>query len=76
MAAALARRGLVVYATDAVTAMLDLTRTRAAESGVSRLVEARKSDVHTLDFEDATFDLVIALGVIPWVHSPAMRCTR
>ena len=70
MAVALARRGLRVYATDAVTAMIDLTRTRAAEARVSHLVEVRKSDVHALDFEDATFDLVIALGVIPWLHSP------
>ena len=71
MAVALARRGLMVHATDAVTTMLDLTRARAAESGVSGLVEVRKSDVHALDFEDARFDLVIALGVIPWVHSPS-----
>lgn len=70
MALALARRGLRVYATDAVTAMLDLVRTRVAEAGVSRLVEVRKSDVHALDFEDSRFDLVIALGVIPWLHSP------
>jgi ubiquinone/menaquinone biosynthesis C-methylase UbiE len=71
MAVALARRGLMVHATDAVTTMLDLTRARAAESGVSGLVEVRKSDVHALDFEDARFDLVVALGVIPWVHSPS-----
>jgi ubiquinone/menaquinone biosynthesis C-methylase UbiE len=70
MAVALARRRLRVYATDTVTAMIDLARTRAAEAGVSHLVEVRKSDVHALDFEDATFDLVIALGVIPWLHSP------
>jgi ubiquinone/menaquinone biosynthesis C-methylase UbiE len=71
MAVALARRRLRVYATDTVTAMIDLARTRAAEAGVSHLVEVRKSDVHALDFEDATFDLVIALGVIPWLHSPS-----
>src|SRR2546422_7691988 len=62
MAVALARRGLRVYAIDAVAAMIDLARTRAAEARVSHLVEVRKSDVHALDFEDATFDLVIALG--------------
>src|SRR5262249_29799856 len=71
MAVALARRGLRVYATDAATAMLDLARTRMAESAVSHLVEVRKSDVHALEFEDARFDLVIALGVIPWLHSPS-----
>jgi ubiquinone/menaquinone biosynthesis C-methylase UbiE len=70
MAVALARRGLRVYATDAATAMIDLARTRVAESAVSHLVEVRKSDVHALEFEDATFDLVIALGVIPWLHAP------
>jgi ubiquinone/menaquinone biosynthesis C-methylase UbiE len=71
MAVALARRGLRVYATDTVTAMIDLARMRATEAGVSHLVEIRKSDVHALDFEDARFDLVIALGVIPWLHSPS-----
>jgi ubiquinone/menaquinone biosynthesis C-methylase UbiE len=71
MAVALARGGLRVYATDTVTAMIELARTRAAESAVSHLVEVRKSDVHALEFEDATFDLVIALGVIPWLHSPS-----
>jgi ubiquinone/menaquinone biosynthesis C-methylase UbiE len=70
-AVALARRGFRVYATDSVEAMLDLARTRAAEAGVSELVEVRKSDVHALDFEDETFDLVIALGVIPWLPYPS-----
>jgi ubiquinone/menaquinone biosynthesis C-methylase UbiE len=70
-AVALARRGLRVCATDAVAAMIDLTRVRATDAGVSHLVETRKSDVHALDFEDATFDLVVALGVIPWLHSPS-----
>jgi ubiquinone/menaquinone biosynthesis C-methylase UbiE len=71
-AVALAQRGLRVHATDTVTAMIDLTRTRAAESEVGHLVEVSKSDVHALEFEDATFDLVIALGVIPWLHSPSV----
>jgi ubiquinone/menaquinone biosynthesis C-methylase UbiE len=70
-ALALARRGLRVYATDSVPAMLDLARARVAAAGVSHLVEVRKSDVHALDFEDAQFDLVVALGVIPWLHSPS-----
>jgi len=70
VAVALARRGFNVHATDTVTAMIELARTRAAEGAVSDMVEVTKGDAHALDFENATFDLVIALGVIPWLHDP------
>lgn len=70
MAAALAERGLRVRATDAVPAMVDLARRHAVETGVSDRIELETADVHELPFDEATFDLVVALGVIPWLHSP------
>ena len=74
-ATALAQRGLRVHATDAVPDMVELAGRHAAEAGVSERVELAAADVHKLPFDDATFDLVVALGVIPWLHSPlaAMR---
>jgi ubiquinone/menaquinone biosynthesis C-methylase UbiE len=66
----LARDGFEVDATDSVPAMVELTRQRADEAGVSARLRPSLRDVHALDFEDGTFDAVVALGVIPWLHSP------
>jgi ubiquinone/menaquinone biosynthesis C-methylase UbiE len=68
----LAGRGLRVSATDAVPEMVELTREHAAAAGVADRVEARQSDAHELGFEDETFDAVLAMGVIPWLRSPAL----
>lgn len=73
--AELAKRGFDVDATDTVADMLELTRRHAAQANVSARLRTTLSDVHALQFEDKTFDAVVALGVLPWVHSPpsAMR---
>jgi ubiquinone/menaquinone biosynthesis C-methylase UbiE len=57
--AELAKRGFDVDATDTVADMIELTQRHAA-----------RANVHALEFEDQTFDAVVALGVLPWVHSP------
>jgi SAM-dependent methyltransferase len=67
---ALARRGLAVTAVDPADAMIAEIRKHAAAARVGRLITARRGDVHTLPFGDATFQAVISLGVIPWLHSP------
>jgi len=69
-AVALAGRGLRVHATDAVPSMVELTRQRARDAGVDARLTADLADVQALGFEDAGFNLVIALGVIPWLASP------
>jgi len=66
----LARCGLRVEAVDASQAMVESTAAQAAEEGLSQLVSARLADVHALPFESGDFDLVIAVGLIPWLHSP------
>lgn len=68
LAVALARDGLDVTATDSTDAMLDLAGVNAAKSGVA--VRLEKLDVHHLDVGAGEFELVVALGVIPWLHSP------
>lgn len=69
-ATALAQRGLVVDATDGAAAMVALTRQRAAESGVDRRLTVSLGDAHALQFDGGTFRVVVALGLIPWLHSP------
>ncbi len=69
-AVALARRGHRVEAIDTVPAMVEATRARVMHAGLADRVHVDRGDVHALPFADGTFDLVVALGVLPWL--PAM----
>jgi ubiquinone/menaquinone biosynthesis C-methylase UbiE len=69
-AVALARMGFEVEATDIVSSMLDLAREESIAAGVRPKTRFVRADAHALSFSDASFDLVIALGVLPWLHSP------
>jgi ubiquinone/menaquinone biosynthesis C-methylase UbiE len=66
----LARRGFRVHALDAVPEMLELTAAEARAAGVTNLTAAL-GDVHALELSDESFDVVIALGVLPWLHAEA-----
>jgi len=70
LAVVLAQRGLHVQAIDSTEAMVELARRHAVEAGVSRLLTVDLGDVCALTFVDASFDLVVALGVIPWLKRP------
>ena len=70
LSVALAQRGYRVEATDRLDAMIRLTRDLAVTKGVSDRITVRMCDVHTLPFADDSFDVVIAIGVLPWLHSP------
>ena len=70
MAVELARKGFEVDATDTVAEMIELTRRRGEQANVSARLHTVLNDVHALDFDEETFDVVTALGVIPWLHSP------
>ena len=67
----LARRGYDIQAIDVAKEMLDLTLQHAAQANVSDRVFASIGDVHSLHFAENTFDLVLAVGVLPFLHSPA-----
>jgi ubiquinone/menaquinone biosynthesis C-methylase UbiE len=69
MTSALARNGHTVDALDSTMAMLRMTRNEAADRGVQGRIRVHSADVHALPFQGRTFDLVIAIGVIPWLHS-------
>jgi ubiquinone/menaquinone biosynthesis C-methylase UbiE len=66
---ALAQRGYGVAALDSVDAMIRLTRQLAVETGVEHRVRASLGDAHRLPFADNAFDLLLAIGVTPWVPS-------
>jgi len=72
LSVALARRGLRVHAIDSTESMVELTRRQAEESGVCDLLSVDKGNVYALSFEEGSFDLVIALGVIPWLAEPVL----
>jgi 2-polyprenyl-3-methyl-5-hydroxy-6-metoxy-1,4-benzoquinol methylase len=65
----LARNGHTVDAMDSTAAMLLMTRRNAVSRGVHDRMRLHLADVHALSFAAQTFDLVIAIGVIPWLHS-------
>ncbi len=67
MAVALARKGFTVEAVDSVRSMIELTRAHARQTGMDNRIHATIGDVHELAFQDQSFDLIIALGVIPWL---------
>jgi ubiquinone/menaquinone biosynthesis C-methylase UbiE len=60
-----------VDAVDASQAMADATAARVKDAKLDGRVSVRQADAHTLPFSPEHFDLVVAVGVIPWLHSPA-----
>lgn len=70
-AVALAQRGYLVQAIDPVEDMLNSTRRYAAGARVSSSILTSLGDAHTLAaFPESAFGLVLAIGVIPYLHSP------
>jgi ubiquinone/menaquinone biosynthesis C-methylase UbiE len=72
MTAALACNGCMVDALDSTLAMLQTTRNEATRQTVRHRIRLHSADVHALPFRARTFDLVVAIGVIPWLHSEGL----
>lgn len=68
--AALAKRGYHIDALDSVPAMINLTTKRLAETGTAQRVRIAQGDVRHLPMSNNSFDLVFALGVLPWLDDP------
>lgn len=68
--AALAQRGYLVQAIDSVPGMLDSTQQLAVEARVRSCVSIGLGDAHDLAFRDGRFAAVLAIGVMPYLHSP------
>lgn len=67
---ALAERGYCVDAIDTAQDMLDLTRREALEAGVESQVKTSLNKVQSMSFSSQRFELVIAMGVLPWLKLP------
>jgi len=72
MSVALAQKGFRVHAIDPSAAMVELARQHGEEAGVSEQLSSQVGDACALEFEDNSFDLVIAIGVIPWLDRPEL----
>jgi ubiquinone/menaquinone biosynthesis C-methylase UbiE len=70
LAMELAERGLRVAGVDASPAMVDATARHAQERGLAERVTVAVADAHALPFEPGDFELVVAVGLIPWLHAP------
>lgn len=70
MSVAAARRGARVLAIDTVVSMLDLTKEQAERDGVADRVFVAKASVESLPLKEGSVDVVVALGLLPWVPSP------
>lgn len=69
MSVALAQRGFRVEAVDSSSEMIEQARRTVAAAEVANRVTVGVADVHSLPFDDGEFRLLVALGVIPWLHS-------
>jgi ubiquinone/menaquinone biosynthesis C-methylase UbiE len=69
MSVALAQRGFTVEAVDHAPVMIELTKRNAQQAGMSNKIRASIEDVHQLKFEDESFDLIVSLGVLQWLHN-------
>ena len=67
---ALAESGLNVTAIDSAAAMIRLTDQLARDRDLGGRIRTMVADAHDLPFPDSSFTLVLALGVLPWLHSP------
>jgi len=68
-AIALAERGFSVDALDPVQEMVDATRARAEKHKLEDRVRTKIGDAYSLPFNDNTFMIAIAMGVLPWLPS-------
>jgi SAM-dependent methyltransferase len=66
---AIAQRGASVWAIDQLQEMVDRTTAMAEQAGVGSRVFAQVGGIDHVPFADATFDLVVLIGVTEWLVS-------
>jgi 2-polyprenyl-3-methyl-5-hydroxy-6-metoxy-1,4-benzoquinol methylase len=66
----LASRGLAVTGADSSAEMVASLERLAAQADVAGTLRAQRADVKQLPFGQGEFELVIALGLLPWLSDP------
>ena len=72
----LASRGLFVDGLDSSQAMIKLAGETVVGAGVADRVRLHVGDAHELPFPDGSFDCVISLGVLPYMHTPSLALSQ
>lgn len=70
LAIELARRGLRVTAVDAAVNMLARAEVNVAAAGLGESVALMRGDVECLPLPSRSVQLVVALGLVPWIPRP------
>lgn len=70
IAVELAARGMRVTACDSSPEMVTRAKQTAEGRGLAAMVEVVRADAHDLPLQTASAQLVVALGLIPWVPEP------
>lgn len=65
----LALQGYTIEAVDSVDAMIQRTRQHAGKAGVGDRIITSVRSVYDLRYRDGSFDLVLKIGVAPWLYS-------
>jgi len=65
----LALQGYTIEAVDSVDAMIQRARQHAAKAGVGERIITSVRSVYDLRYPDSSFDLVLKIGVAPWLYS-------
>lgn len=66
---ALAERGFLVEAVDAVPEMISAAQVRAHKSRLAQRMSFQVADIQNLPFEAGSFNLVLVIGVTEWLRS-------
>ena len=64
----LANRGFIVDALDHASAMLDTAKLNVKRAHLESRVRVKAGDAHKLPFPTGSFDLVVELGAVVWLH--------
>jgi ubiquinone/menaquinone biosynthesis C-methylase UbiE len=64
---AMARKGFTVWAIDCLQEMVERTRAMTHRAGVGSRVFAQVGQIDNVPFADATFELVVLIGVSEWL---------
>lgn len=68
LALTLADRGFQVDAIDHAPAMVEMARLQVKRPSMEHRVQVDVGDAHDLSYPDGTFDLIVGLGVVVWLH--------